>query len=160
MRPDFTGRCFSPSAWYCFAFIMIINISLTRILKKGETGMTNDIAVRVHGGLCMGCRTVYTAGACAAWMCFYGHHIYLRGFLHPSSGRHHGVCVRAWNPACDVGILSTASSATKGTFGILGNIIKYPVHCNHYPAHRHAPWNLIRRIPERIRKAGKSGAAD
>ena len=83
--------------------------------------MTNDIAVRfIRTPLC---RTVYTAGACAAGCVSYGHHIYLRGFLHPSSGRHHGVCVRAWNPACDMGIFEYCSSATKGTFGILGNII-------------------------------------
>ena len=51
--------------------------------------------------------------------------------------------------------MSTASSATKGTFGILGNIINtlYIVIITLLIATPIGHW--LRRIPERIRKAGK-----
>ena len=54
------------------------------------------------------CRTVYTAGACAAWMCF------LRSSYIPARVSPSFFWQASWG---------TASSATKGTFGILGNII-------------------------------------
>ena len=105
-----------------FAFIMIINISLTRILKRGETGMTNDIAVRVHkdsvvqdsiyGRRVRGLDVfltviIYTcAGFSILLLAGIMGYVFVRGIPHVT-----------W------AFLSTASSATKGTFGILGNII-------------------------------------
>ena len=80
--------------------------------------------VRVHKDSVV--QDEYTAGACAAWMCFLTVIIYAcAGFSIPSSGRHHEVCVRAWNPACDVGIFEYLQRHK----GNLWNHRKYYKHC-------------------------------
>lgn len=109
--------------------------------------MTNDIAVRVHkdsvvqdsiyGKRVRGLDVfltviIYTcAGFSILLLAGIMGYVFVRGIPHVT-----------W------AFLSTASSATKGNLWNPGKYHKHTVHCNYYPAHRHAPGHWLCRISE------------
>lgn len=85
--------------------------------------MTGEAAIRIHKQSVVR-KSIYGRHVLHVGPDSHRPHLSVRRSLHRHTGRDHGLCVCAGNPEHQLAdFSSTVTSATKGTFGILGNIV-------------------------------------